>query len=260
LIARVRLASNKTTRCRACRLPLIVRLYETRDDHLPEPTRRDHATRGFIHQTDAHEACPDCLANDRTTYACETCGGRGYLVVQRDRDPYAVDKVQPYGLNTDARLEAERDRSAELERLAAQTRAPWASVKDEIAEADKPGNDYGWREARKTMCERYDYDALRVALEIVHVQHPGVPDLSPYGLAFIDARMPERIRAPRAYVAPTSVPAKGVSAGDKALKDRDRLVLDLAAKGVDYGTIAKQVGLSARQLRRVINERSTEAA
>lgn len=256
MIARIRLSPNKTTRCRACRLPLIVRLYETRDDHLPEPMRRDHAARGFIHQTDAHEACPDCLANDRTTYACETCHGRGYLVVVRERDPYAVDKVQPYGLNTDARLEAERDRHAELERLAVQTRAPWKSVRDEIAEANKPGNDYGWREARKTMHERYDYDALRVALELLHVQHPGVPDLSPYGLSFIDAKMPAKIRAPRVHVVPASVPAKGVSAGGKALKDRDRLVLDLAARGVDYREIAKTVGLSSRQLRRVINERS----
>jgi hypothetical protein len=257
VIARVRLASNKTTRCRQCRLPLIVRLYETRNDHLPEPVRRDHAVRGFIHQTDAHEACPDCLANDRTTYACETCGGRGYLVVVRDRDPYAVDKVQPYGLNTDARMEAERDRSAELERLAAQTRAPFASSADEIADAN--AHPYAWEKARATMNARYDYEALRVTLEILHVQHPGTSPMSPYGLAFIDARMPERIRAPRVSLPMQSLPAKGVSAGDKALRDRDRLVLDLAAKGVDYGTIAKQVGLSARQLRRVINERSAAA-
>lgn len=255
MIARVRLTSNKTTRCRACRLPLIIRLYETRNDHLPEPSRRSDASSGFVHQTVAHVVCPTCEGVD--SFACTGCGGRGEVSVKRERDPYSVDHVPAAGTAT-IKLGHEPSRDAELVRLAGQTRAPWASVDDELEDANLHG--YGWERARAQMFARFDYHALNVAIDQLLIAHPGVPAMSPYGLVFIDAKMPDRIRAPRVTVAPASIPAKGSAAGDKALKDRDRLVLDLAAKNIPYDEIAKTVGLSGRQLRRVINERGSEAA
>jgi AraC-like DNA-binding protein len=253
VIARVRLIGSRTLRCRACRAPLIMRLYETRHDNLPEPTRHVPVTAGFVHETFAPTVCPTCDGLDRH---CPTCRGRFEIETRRTRDPYSVDHVPAAGTAT-AKLGHESARDAELARLAGQTRAPFASTDDELEDANE--HPYAWERARATMYARFDYRALDRALELLHVQHPGVPDLSPYGLAFIDSKMPEKIRAPRVAPAVQSVPAKGVSVGDRALAERDQLAVRLLNEGLSHTEVARRVGLSARQLRRIVNER-TEAA
>jgi hypothetical protein len=288
VIARVRLAQSRTLRCRQCRIPLIVRLYETRYDNLPEPTRRTPVTSGFVHETFAPTVCPTCDGLDRH---CPTCRGRFEIEAKRSRDPYSVDHVPAAGTAT-VKLGHEPSRDAEIARLAEQTRPPFMAWVDEIADADE--HPYGWERARKAMYARFDYAALDLAcdelrdhdaeafmaLEMVHGQQRRKPaetgrekpqpwhiDPSPHmqacvarGLAFLDSRMPEKIRAPRQAPAVQSVPAKGVSAGDRALAERDQLAVRLLNEGVSHVEVAKRVGLSARQLRRIVNERTEAAA
>lgn len=190
----------------------IIRLLETRDDELPLPTRRDHTTSGFVHRQLHRESCPDCLANDRTMFGCETCGGRGYLEEMVDRDPYAVDKIQPYGI-TESRRERDIERNRQIDRLAEQTREAWKSPEDELADANR--HPFGWETARRRMYASFDYGALDCALEELRLADPAMCSLLHsvyvYGwsepsttleaivqsaLQFIDERMPDPIRAP----------------------------------------------------------------
>lgn len=146
----------------AARRAQIVALLTSRDDHLPQPVRRDHSPAGFIHHAAARETCPDCLANDRTMFGCETCGGRGYTETIRERDPYAVEKVQPYGMTGD-RHEKRRERDSEIARLGEQTRVPWLSPEDELADANR--HPEGWELLRARKWRDCDYRALDLALE-----------------------------------------------------------------------------------------------
>lgn len=191
----------------------IVRLLETRDMYLPEQRRRDPSPAGFVHQTTWRESCPDCLANGRTLKGCETCRGRGYLEHRRQRDPYATDVVMPYGWSAD-RHEARRELDAQVGRLEAQTRPPWSSAADELADANS--HPYGWEVARRAMYRDFDYGALDCALERLrdvdrgayHALHEvwiygwmpvvsaGLEAALQVGLAFLDERLPTPVRAP----------------------------------------------------------------
>jgi hypothetical protein len=190
----------------------IIRLLETRDDNLPLSTRRDHSSSGFVHNAPARVSCPDCLANDRIMFGCETCKGRGHIEEHRARDPYAVEKVQPYGIDA-TRHERARERDAQIARLDAQTREPWKTDRDELADAQK--HPYAWEIARRRMYDRHDYRALDTALELLRNFNPqlsaAVVSVYSYGLVepsatleaaierglcFIDRLMPAPIRAP----------------------------------------------------------------
>lgn len=191
----------------------IVSLLTSRDDGLPEPVRRDHSMPGFVHHTAVRESCPDCLTNDRRLNGCETCHGRGYVETLRERDPYAIDKVQPFGLDV-TRHERARERDAQIARLAAQTREPFASPADELADANR--NPYRWERERRRMWERFDYGQLDQALEamrcedeaayrILHAVYvyrrwsepsTAVEQIVERGLVFLHERLPDPLRAP----------------------------------------------------------------
>lgn len=225
----------------------ILVLLSSRHDHLPTPTRRADASRGFVHNVDAQTVCPTCDGCDSTM--CVGCGGRGYVIVRRRRDPYAVDRVQPYGLDV-ARHERTRDRDAEIGRLESQLRAPWSSSADELADANM--HPYGWERARRAMYAMFDYHALDVALERLHDHLPGVAATSHAGLRMLELLMPDPIRAPE-LVLVANVQARGRAADPRALRQRDETIRRLTADGLPLGEIAAQVGLSVRQLRRVVN-------
>lgn len=140
----------------------IITLLRSRDDHLPTQARRDHPPAGFIHNTVVRQTCADCLSNDRILKTCETCHGRGYIEVARERDPYAVEKVQPYGMTGD-RHEQRRERDSEIARMEAQTREPWSSEQDALADANRHPEMWELERARKW--RDFDYAALDVALE-----------------------------------------------------------------------------------------------
>lgn len=143
----------------------IVRLLRTRDDHLPEPVHRTEASRGFVHSDpDNTEACPDCLANDRVMFGCETCGGAGRVAAPRSRDPYAKDVVVAYGLDG-SRHEATRARDRQIEILGQQLRP--ASTVDEIEDANR--HPYGWELARRRKWGLFDYATLDRALDLLMV-------------------------------------------------------------------------------------------
>lgn len=192
----------------------IIALLESHDDHLPLPVRRDHSTRGFVHKSKHRASCPDCLANDKVMFGCETCGGTGYTEEYEEHDPYAITKVQPYGLD-ERRHERAAERDREIDRLAAAIEAAESSKteQDLIAEANK--HPYGWEVARRLMYLRYDHGALDAALEHLRdrdeTAYSLVHSVSVYGwlepatameaaveraLVFIDERMPDVIRAP----------------------------------------------------------------
>lgn len=225
----------------------IVVLLDTMHDHLPTFVRHTHTAAGFVHETETAVSCPDCLANSRTMFGCVTCGGRGYTLERRSRDPYAVDHVTPYGLAESAG-ERERTHHATIARLDAQTRAPWSTELDALEDANQ--HPYGWEIARRRMYARFDYRALDVALDLLRAAMPSTPARSSRGLSFLEPWMPDPIRSPRAVVV-VNVAARGPRADRRALEQRDAAVRAMLAEGARLDEVAAQVGLSARQLRRI---------
>ena len=226
----------------------ILRLLETRYDGLPEIVRRDHSSSGFVNAVLARESCPDCLANGRTMFGCETCSGRGYLEKSRLVDPYAVRSVTPYGLDGSA-LERARATERLLQRLEAQTRPPWVSEADALAELPPAG----WEIARARMFARFDYAALERALEALTLAFPGCSRRSSFGLAFIDLRMPSPIRAPREVVV---VPAKGRTLNGHSMQQRDKLIRRLVlSEDRPVQWVAREHGLSPSQVNRICSRR-----
>lgn len=194
------------------RISAIIVLLQTRDEGLPQPVARSDAPSGFVDKVVVTLSCPDCLTNGRRMIGCETCGGSGHLEEYREHDPYAINKVQPFGL-TPQRHEAARRRQAELARLEAQTREPWKSPAEELADANR--HPYAWEIERQRRYRNFDYAALDLALDTLrisdeaayHLLHTvyvyGLVDLSvtleaiaARGLFFIAARMPDPVRAP----------------------------------------------------------------
>lgn len=261
----------------------IIRLLQTRDQHLDERlTRRGDSTAGFAHGERAR-SCPDCLANGRVMPTCETCAGRGVLddlerIAVPDalpddgkgNDPYAVEKVLPYGFDP-----AKHDRGHaldnEIRRLGAQTRAPFASLQDELADAnDHP---YGWELARRRMYATFDYGRLDAALQelavadtlaysVVHAvyvygwQTHLVAELElivDRGLVFISARMPDPIRAPDAEPEPRVVGPVARSAGLAARARRNQQIRALASEGLPPREIAAACLCSVSTVYEVLN-------
>lgn len=233
------------------RLEQIIRLLDTRNDNLPLPTRREtQIGYGFVHDTDGHESCPDCLANDRVMFGCETCRGSGYVVVKRERDPYAQDKVLPYGFDVSLH-ERRREREAELARLAIQLQPPRKSEGDLIAEAN--AHPYGWEVARKAMYRDYDYRALDVALDQLRSTHPGTDPYCDFGLVFLSTRLPHPLRAPEsAKDSVVNAAARGRSADPRAIEQRDDEIRRLIhVDGVPSSEVAAQFNLSVSQVNRI---------
>lgn len=147
----------------------IIRLLQTRDDNLPDArwSGTPSAERGFIHETLVRESCSDCLANGVVLRGCETCRGEGFIEYRRQRDPYATDKVIPYGMTPD-RHERTRDRDREIDRLAMQTLPPPVSELDIIAAAN--AHPERWEIERRRMYRRFDYALLDRALDVLRVK------------------------------------------------------------------------------------------
>jgi glutaredoxin len=230
----------------------IIVLLDTRDDGLPELTRRDHSASGFVHHTAAREACPDCLANDRAMFGCETCRGRGYIETPRHRDPYAVESVSPYGIDI-SRHERTHERDRQIDRLGEQIRSPYVSEADAIADANKHAD--GWELARREMNRRFDYAMLERALEQLRLRCPDESPRGDFGLAFIDGLMPDPIRSPREAKEVVSSLKLGPGAGTRLREERNRQIRQWAKDGRPYQWIAAEVGLGDRQLREIINAR-----
>jgi len=249
----------------------IRRLYETRNDHLPEPVRRLGNESGFVHRTVARLSCPDCLANDRPRFGCVTCGGRGWVDEPRDRDPYAVsDKVQPFGLDGTVH-ERRRERDREIGRLERQTREPWSSEADAIAQANR--EPYSWELARAKMMRDYDYRCLFRALDVLaEIARDDIKPLSPRWFAFVSHWMPSEIRAPshcvceRATklaaaskcdlcggVAPSGAPVKGAALNSLELERRNEQIRRWDKEGKSRGWIMLRTGLGERQVRLIVN-------
>lgn len=250
------------------RMAAIVRLLDTRYEGLPEPRRRELPTSpGFVHK-DAMVACPDCLTNDRDRkrdVGCETCRGTGRVLERRTKDPMDDPIRKPdqdgrrktyFGGDAgEARvarnraLDAYEQRIArELERL---THRP--SVDDLIAEANASGGE-PWEIARKRMYREFDYKTLDIAVEQLRLAHPAVSPYSPRGLAFIDPRMPDPIRAPEeAQPAKLAVGQVKRAAGAVAIAKRNeeirRAVLEA---GEPTASVARTWGITLRQVNNII--------
>jgi hypothetical protein len=249
----------------------IIRLLETRDDHLPSPTRRDHSTRGFVHNTDVRVTCSDCLANDRAMFGCETCRGRGYTIERRQVDPYASDQeVRPYGFDG-SYIEGLQWRDREISLMGTQL-APPRTEADLLEEANE--RPYGWEVARERMYEQFDYAAIDVALELLrgiddaacHSLHAlyvyrwvepsaGYESACERGLSFLDERLPHPLRAPKKEKdAPVIVGKLERGAGASARELRDGQIRQLARDGLDPAEIAKQCHVSIRTVYNVVSQ------
>lgn len=197
----------------------ILVLLRTRYDHLPEPVRHTHTMAGFV--------------------------GRD--------DPYAVKRVQPYGLDG-SRHEHARAIDAAISVAERELRRfpgfrPVTS-RDEIADADQHPD--GWEIARRRMYAEFDYRALDVALEKLRAGWPGLAASSPRGLAILEQWMPDPIRAPPP-AAVVNAAASGRWADPRARAQRDRQVRAWARAGRPLGEIAAELALSWRQVRRIVN-------
>lgn len=195
------------------RFEAIVALLRSRDEGLPEISQRSGPSRGFSHDVEVLVDCPDCLerrSDGLATFGCETCGGSGHLRSFRGRDPYAIDKTQPFGLTPD-RHESRRDRDAELARLAEQTRPAFRTSLDELAGL-RP---FPWEIERARLYRKWDFAALDLALAELRVadeqacrvlhgvyvygyaaHSSRLAAVVLRGLVFVEARMPDPIRAP----------------------------------------------------------------
>jgi hypothetical protein len=156
----------------------ILWLLEHRNDHLPTmPVRRIETAPGFVNEERPSD-CPDCRANGRIMFGCETCGGSGHVTPARlslvssadedsvndgsSRDPYAKNEtVLPFGFDP-TRHDAERERDRQIARLGQQT-SPARSESELLDEANKRG--YAWEEQRRTMYRVFDFAALDLALD-----------------------------------------------------------------------------------------------
>ena len=196
----------------------IVWLLEHRNDHLPLPTHRLGTSSGFVGGRDAKGralrtlSCPDCLANDRVMFGCETCGGSGE-VPDDSPDPYATNVVLPFG-HDPTRHDMATERDGQIARLERQTRPP-RSEAELLQEANQRG--YAWEEARAAMYRthdfalidqafdwlgRYDADASH-AINAVYVDGwlaevgqitPLTEQLCERGLHYMSALLPEALR------------------------------------------------------------------
>jgi hypothetical protein len=251
----------------------IVRLLQTRDEHLPEPVRRTEASAGFVHggldakgQHRRWLSCPDCLANDRVMFGCETCGGLG-RIPDEGRDPYAKNDVLPFGFDV-SRHDETRDRDRQIAALEQQTR-PASSI-DELAEAN--AHPYVWELARKRMYRLFDYAALDHALEqlrnVDHTSYRALHAVYVYawapptvavvecerGIAFLDERLPEDLRAPAPERSRTIVAKLERSAGPTARAIRDDRIRELATQGEKPAAIAASCFVSIRTVYNVVRE------
>lgn len=246
----------------------IIRLLQTRDDHLPEPVRRTEASRGFVHSDpDNTETCSDCLANDRVMFGCETCGGSGRVAAPRSRDPYAKDVVVAYGLDG-SRHEATRARDRQIEILGQQLRP--ASTVDEIADAN--AHPWPWEVTRQRKWNLFDYAALDRALEqlrnVDHTAYRALHAVHVYawapstvatvecerGVAFLSDRLPDPLRAPAPERYQVIVAKLERSAGPTARAIRDDRIRLLAAQGGKPAEIAASCFVSIRTVYNVVRE------
>lgn len=259
----------------ADRRDAIIRLLRGRDEHLPEPGRRtSEASAGFVHGKDAKGnqlrwlSCPDCLANDRTMFGCETCGGRGEIP-DDGRDPYAKTDVLPFGFDG-SQHDAAHQRDREIEVLKSQTRP--ASKIDELADAN--AHPYPWERARQRMYRAFDFAALDLVLEHLRVADDGAsralhavyvygwqPEPPPgllheaceRGLDFLDERLPEKLRSP---AAPKPLEVRGPlrpEAGPVVKNIRDTQMLQRADEGATPAELAVEFRVSIRTVYRVVN-------
>lgn len=227
----------------------ILRLYATRHDHLPEPVKRTDAAAGFVHRVLSRETCPDCFGEQPGRVGCETCRGRGWVEVLRLRDPYAVTRVQPFGLSP-AVVERARELDRTIARLEAQLAPAPVSELDAVEEANR--SPYAWELARRRMYAMFDYRALDVALEQLAWVLPGVPPMSPRGLRLVDPLMPDPIRAPEPTRAPVSQ-ARGRYADPGARLQRDRQVRRwVLVDEMPVQWVAAQAGLSVAHVNRIV--------
>lgn len=231
----------------------ILALLDSRHDHLPEPVRRHHTRPGFVHRTLAPAVCPTCDGLDRH---CPECRGRGEIEVLRQRDPYATEQATHWVAATPKLADGDRERNAELARLEQQLAVP-VSEADVLARLNE--HTPLWERERRAMYDRYDYHALDDAL--VRLAYLDIHPHSQRGLELLDRWLPDPLRAPaRIERLVVNAAAKGRQADPRARQQRDDAILELVAAGMAYGHIAATVGLTVRQLRRIVNRDTEQAA
>ena len=272
----------------------IIRLLETRDDNLPEPSRRVESVSGFAGGVDEKGralrtmTCPDCLDRqiEGKRVGCETCGGSG-TIPDKGKDPMdtpvVLSKEQQsdprrkanWGGNT--RIEGARERDRQLAVLDHQL-APPKSEAELLEEANRRG--YVWERERDRMYRHFDYAALDVALDALrnhdesayHALHavyvyawltelsPGTEVALERGLVFLDERLPENLRAPAPPGPVVNMAARGRTADPRAIAQRDAEIRRRAAEeNTPSAQLASDFGISVSQVNRIIREARSAA-
>lgn len=225
----------------------ILRLLDARFDGLPEPRSVTLRTQpGFVHRTLAPTVCETCEGVD--SYGCTGCGGRGSVERMRERDPMAVDTIQPYGLTPDRR-DAELERDRQIATLTRQIRP--AREVDEAAEA--ASSPFAWERARNRLYATTDLACLDRCVEWLRDLLPGVRLHGNLALAFLDVVLPVPLRAPEPSDPSVNMLARGRHADKGAMWQRDAEIRRLA-KHTPIPELESRFGLKKSVLYEIINK------
>lgn len=117
---------------------------------------------GFAHEQ-RYVSCPDCLANDRPTFGCETCHGRGEIP-DAGRDPMENRNQSFFGDDNQRRRDRATAVDAQISRLDRQARArdndpdalpeDWLSRAVRLKEQQWRRGDYGLLEHAQVELEK----------------------------------------------------------------------------------------------------------
>jgi hypothetical protein len=275
-------------------------LARTQLDWIPTPPSKLRTQGGFAHGRDERGvqlrwlACPDCLANDRPMFGCETCGGRGE-VPDAGRDPYEVQGSAPFfGEEHQQARDRARMVDAQIIRLRQLERA-------RAGDASAIPEDWLTRALRlkAQQWQRGDYGLLEQWQEILGMRYPMrhlgwtsfVVEAQPLGFkaavyahldetaAWLADRIlssigaenarrrqtaellaarprlrPDRILVPVEHAAEPQTPGKGRWANGTAQGQRNATIVGLAAEGKTAGEIARRVGLTKRRVQALLAE------
>lgn len=228
--------------------------------------------RGFAHANRV-VSCPDCLANDRVMFGCETCGGRGYLD-DPGPDPYEQPSKLFGGIGADRGREAQRRLEGALRRLEqdARIRAGVEAQPDALTLAIQR-RDHQYRHGSYAELERalarlrnVSETGYRLVWQfvvyggVVHLRvSAGVERTIQLAIDLLALWMPEVIRVPDEHLPEVVARARrdslafGRSRGHgEQREERDARIRHQAALGWSVGKIAHRNALSKRRVYEII--------
>jgi hypothetical protein len=226
-------------------------------------------------------SCLDCLANDDGRpppgWRCETCGGRGVVPADGQRDPYERRAESFYGEERERRRDESRARDAAIARFERDERvrdgleAPADLATRSLEQRDRQYAAGSYPELERCLAWLADaapFRASQVWRFLIYQQDTVVSDRVREHLnetvVLLAGRMlllcPRGVRVPPWLAEERDDGARKPSLWhgrgpvfDRARSERDALIVALAGDGHTAGEIARRYALSKRHVRRVLD-------